>query len=637
MYNQIWSPLKQEFVPTLSKHGKQALKMYINSFKTGGSLGFIRGKIQQQQKEQLGAELTEETQTEEGPAQQAEEDAVSQDLERTFSDVAKEAVNTDAAAKTIQTAVRRRREQRAAEGTENAAPADEYVPPTARVDGLDSLYGKFPDLEGNISSNLKNSSEFTNKTNDFKKLVDEFKGKNVNIIFDFGGGSMTAYVSNNSTKSEEHTIKGKFFPNIYGSEFEGGATDKITQITEKDGTHNKKTINPVGQNWATTKVEDKSPLVDFFVNEVIATILLLKEHEINVNTISYLQTGDLRAYLINNGAKTEWQNMISNKLEELKTGDNPVIKNVEVVALLTNDLEAELEMNEIDASLQIQGSDANEKLKAYNILNNAPFVIVNVGSSSTQAGLFEHEEGNYKLKQTWGYNFCGAMGPVSMNGFMGKTPDKENESLKGIIKGVRSTIPDGPIYYIFRNAATHVFKCAFKGFNNKDADAKPIFSNNVGDYMTDIKLNEKVKEDENDKKGKCARFKEITKEWMKYLHSQASEENIFIYVDDLFKEDYDLDATWALNLQKNMDEDLKQRLMADITPAASQQSIETTNTDVTESLSTISPEAAESARKAATTINGIAEKPQMDAEDVTTIISSLETFIKSLNPTSTSQ
>jgi hypothetical protein len=37
MYNQIWSPLKQEFVPTLSKHGKLALKMYINSFKTGGS------------------------------------------------------------------------------------------------------------------------------------------------------------------------------------------------------------------------------------------------------------------------------------------------------------------------------------------------------------------------------------------------------------------------------------------------------------------------------------------------------------------------------------------------------------------------------------------------------------------------
>ena len=37
MYNQIWSPLKQEFVPTLSKHGKQALKIYVNSFMTGGS------------------------------------------------------------------------------------------------------------------------------------------------------------------------------------------------------------------------------------------------------------------------------------------------------------------------------------------------------------------------------------------------------------------------------------------------------------------------------------------------------------------------------------------------------------------------------------------------------------------------
>jgi hypothetical protein len=38
MYNQIWSPLKQEFVPTLSKHGRQALKMYVNSFMTGGAI-----------------------------------------------------------------------------------------------------------------------------------------------------------------------------------------------------------------------------------------------------------------------------------------------------------------------------------------------------------------------------------------------------------------------------------------------------------------------------------------------------------------------------------------------------------------------------------------------------------------------
>jgi hypothetical protein len=37
MYNQIWSPLKQEFVPTLSLDGRQALKMYVNSFMTGGA------------------------------------------------------------------------------------------------------------------------------------------------------------------------------------------------------------------------------------------------------------------------------------------------------------------------------------------------------------------------------------------------------------------------------------------------------------------------------------------------------------------------------------------------------------------------------------------------------------------------
>jgi hypothetical protein len=38
MYNQIWSPITNEFVPTLSKHGRQALKMYVNSFMTGGTL-----------------------------------------------------------------------------------------------------------------------------------------------------------------------------------------------------------------------------------------------------------------------------------------------------------------------------------------------------------------------------------------------------------------------------------------------------------------------------------------------------------------------------------------------------------------------------------------------------------------------
>ena len=37
MYNKIWSPLKQEFVETLSYEGKKALKMYVNSFMIGGS------------------------------------------------------------------------------------------------------------------------------------------------------------------------------------------------------------------------------------------------------------------------------------------------------------------------------------------------------------------------------------------------------------------------------------------------------------------------------------------------------------------------------------------------------------------------------------------------------------------------
>ena len=41
MYNKIWSPLKQEFVETLSYEGKRALKMYVNSFMTGG----VRQKV----------------------------------------------------------------------------------------------------------------------------------------------------------------------------------------------------------------------------------------------------------------------------------------------------------------------------------------------------------------------------------------------------------------------------------------------------------------------------------------------------------------------------------------------------------------------------------------------------------------
>jgi hypothetical protein len=42
MYNQIWSPLKQEFVETLSDEGKKALKLYVNSFMTGGTLETVK-------------------------------------------------------------------------------------------------------------------------------------------------------------------------------------------------------------------------------------------------------------------------------------------------------------------------------------------------------------------------------------------------------------------------------------------------------------------------------------------------------------------------------------------------------------------------------------------------------------------
>ena len=51
MYNKIWSPLKQEFVNTLSDEGKKALKLYVNSFMTGGaeSQNAVEEKTQQNQ------------------------------------------------------------------------------------------------------------------------------------------------------------------------------------------------------------------------------------------------------------------------------------------------------------------------------------------------------------------------------------------------------------------------------------------------------------------------------------------------------------------------------------------------------------------------------------------------------------
>jgi len=45
MYNQIWNPLKQEFVETLSTDGRQALKMYVNSFMTGGAKTAEEAKV----------------------------------------------------------------------------------------------------------------------------------------------------------------------------------------------------------------------------------------------------------------------------------------------------------------------------------------------------------------------------------------------------------------------------------------------------------------------------------------------------------------------------------------------------------------------------------------------------------------
>jgi hypothetical protein len=52
MYNQIWSPLKQEFVDTLSTDGRQALKMYVNSFMTGGA--FPNNKEEAAEREAAG-------------------------------------------------------------------------------------------------------------------------------------------------------------------------------------------------------------------------------------------------------------------------------------------------------------------------------------------------------------------------------------------------------------------------------------------------------------------------------------------------------------------------------------------------------------------------------------------------------
>lgn len=69
MYNQIWSPLKQEFVPTLSKHGRQALKMYVNSFMTGGAEPGEVGQIEGNRDE---SDVSEDASSNVGGAPQSE-------------------------------------------------------------------------------------------------------------------------------------------------------------------------------------------------------------------------------------------------------------------------------------------------------------------------------------------------------------------------------------------------------------------------------------------------------------------------------------------------------------------------------------------------------------------------------------
>jgi hypothetical protein len=192
--------------------------------------------------------------------------------------------------------------------------------------------------------------------------------------------------------------------------------------------HNKKVINIVGETlWNRPDFTDINviALAKFFVSEAMSALMMVEKNpNLKVTEVLYLQTGDFRAYLLygpsgipqnaENEAKGKqirgkWSELVKDLIQKCVPGV-PVH-----VDLLSNDEEAYLEM--LQYANELNAENGSEKLTYYGLTGIDKVAMVNVGSSSTQAGVAQRIDGTWKLIEgsTEGENWVGAAPPSVKN------------------------------------------------------------------------------------------------------------------------------------------------------------------------------------------------------------------------------
>ena len=485
------------------------------------------------------------------------------------------------------------------------------------------------------------------------------------MVCDIGGGSATFYIVDNQKKyiekEKNYKIKGKdFVERTNPGWLEYLKTQGVIHFA-KEGEHNKDYINAIGHVLSNRNESgdvseklktfvDKSELKEhykkmflkegldeefnllakYFAIEV-ATAVDEAKKKFNITKLIIKQTGDIRALMlgyrdpaVNPDAIPGEQKATDNSgkflekcIEHLKNllGQS---NNIDISwKFLTNGEEADLEMRRWLVELKEPISAEKIKYSTKNMAQNAEgLVMVNIGSSSTQIGVVKMEGNEPYLVHSDGINYCGAKGPSFQ---------KLKESLKPVLvaaydKGGRNFIFRNAIGYTFneftKEEITDLQKTPEEYIQAKDRKKKLVTANLVHldktSYNT-LKDNEGLHKNLKIFLNGCASLMDKTGDITLHLMTKGHDEKMLF------------DPQWAYSVIQENDG------IVDL-GATVQHSTETTTT---ESQSNISPQAVQSAKAAATTINEIANRKVMGTEEINQIVNSLQQVITSLqNPTS---